>query len=151
MFVQICGLQSLSVQLSLFNHCGVCKFCHSEMTRFFMGAFSELSRIFLHVSEAYVDDSYFRHPLVGQWRRCYNGKMGLTDMLALEGCQNPSTSSCICGVFGLTSLDQEFPGIPAKSSAVSTGRTPLEPRAGNRDGQAKQLLTLVIVRFVGFG
>ena len=89
-----------------------------------MGAFSELSRFFLHVSEAYVDDSYFRHPLVGQWRRCYNGKMGLTDMLALEGCQNPSTSSCICGVFGLTSLDQEFLQNPRQSRRAEPRSSP---------------------------
>ena len=63
--------------------------------------------------------------------RFYNGKMGLTDMLALEGCQNPSTSSCICGVFGLTSMGQDSGQNPLDLEWPIL-RFPLELRAGGK-------------------
>ena len=78
------------------------------MTRFFLGAISELSRNFactrslchrllLQASIGQVNG------LSAQWQNW------ALQMSALEGCQNPSTSSCISGVFGLTSMGQDFP------------------------------------------
>ena len=42
-----------------------------------MELFSELSKI-LHATEAYVDDSYFKHPLVGNGAGITMAKSGLT-------------------------------------------------------------------------
>ena len=78
------------------------------MTRFFFRAISELPRNFactrslchrllLQASIGQVNG------LSAQWQNW------ALQMSALEGCQNPSTSSCISGVFGLTSMGQDFP------------------------------------------
>ena len=66
--------------------------------------------------------------------------MGLTDMLALEGCQNPSTSSCISGVFGLTSMGQDFSQnlLDLDDPILRFEHFPLELRAASRQSENAQ-------------
>ena len=109
------------------------------MTRFFLRAISELSRNFactrslchrllLQASIGQVNG------LSAQWQNW------ALQMSALEGCQNPSTSSCISGVFGLTSLGQDFSQnlLDLDDPILRFEHFPLELRAASRQSENAQ-------------
>ena len=102
------------------------------MTRFFLGAFlGALEEFCMQQKLMSMTLTSSIHWLamaqVLQWQ---NQVLQLSEMLALEGCQNTSTSSGICGCFGPTS---QGPEIPAVASGINSRKFIFRKNNGDRE------------------
>jgi len=109
----------------------------SELSRNFACTRSLCHRLLLQASIGQVNG------LSAQWQNW------ALQMSALEGCQNPSTSSCISGVFGLTSLGQDFSQNLLCVEPYHRSRQPPERKSTERNKSFK-LKTKICLSDVSF-